>query len=190
MNFADFLNQTHQVHNEIKCDIQIMTRGLMYHFKHPEVHDLLPDLSSIEDWLFMRDPDGDSDVSRVHFMLLREPTGAQTKLWKRMTKLTIQLFKSYWERVESEINLFDSNNAYFDVWEFKNPAAEEGEAGIKYVGMRNRFTGLQHGIVRCLMPGGGIVEATFKDGCAHGLYRAIFAEKIWIRVCKNDDLLA
>ena len=88
-NFSDFLEQTHQVHSEIKCDIQIMSRGLMYHMNHPELYDLLPDLSSIEDWLFMRDPDGDTDVSRVHFMLLREPAGAQTKLWKRMTKMTI-----------------------------------------------------------------------------------------------------
>ena len=45
-------------------DIQVITRGLTYDRLHPEVAGLFPETNTLEDWLFMRDPEGASAVTK------------------------------------------------------------------------------------------------------------------------------
>ena len=52
----DFKAESEKVHEDIKKDMRTLANGLVYHYKHPEVHHVIPDESTIEDWFWMRDP--------------------------------------------------------------------------------------------------------------------------------------
>ena len=51
--------------------------------------------------------------------------------------------------------------------------------------MRHRETLKRHGVVRCVMKGGGVVDATYKNGVPHGLYVHVKSNDTTIKLCKD-----
>ena len=51
-------------------------------------------------------------------------------------------------------------------------------------------TAVEHGIVRQIDPVGGIIEASYKRGKVHGLYRLIRANLVRIWICRDGNRLA
>lgn len=151
---------------------------------HPEVGKLLPDDSCFEDWLFMKDPEGSSNLSKTHFMLSREPASEsreQNFLWRQLRHMSLLTFKKYWDLFEDSCPLFDEENAYFHVWEHE---------GIKISGMRHKETGERHGICREILPSYGVVEASYKNGKINGIQRLIFEDKVIFCLLKEGKVLA
>ena len=79
--------------------------------------------------------------------------------------MSIDLFDVYWKKVETSAPMIDVANSNYGYW--------EDEDGWKYYGMRHRVTGERHGIVRWVMPGGFISEASYLNGQETGLKRFI-----------------
>ena len=52
-------------------------------------------------------------------------------------------------------------------------------------GMRKKLTKKRHGIVRIVEPNGPIIEATYKDGALHGMYRRIDKDGVQMQISEN-----
>lgn len=90
--------------------------------------------------------------------------------WSKLRRMSFDLYQKYWDRVE-ETDSVDSKpmilierdqhgvmctHCTIESWEEDKPIKS-------YVGLINKSTGREHGIVRCATPM-YIEEATFKDG--------------------------
>ena len=49
---------------------------------------------------------------------------------------------------------------------------------------------VDHGVVRHIAPNGTVIEATFKQGRIHGLYRLVCDDEVYISVEKEGKALA
>ena len=109
------------------------SRGLLHELHHPEVTELIPALSTFDDWLFMRDPEGFTVHTKLHQLLKSEPitdSREVTFLWRQLRPLTLLGFEKFWKLVdEKESLIIDVDEAYYDVWE---------EEGAQVFGMRHR----------------------------------------------------
>jgi hypothetical protein len=74
--------------------------------------------------------------------------------------MSVEVFTRFWRRVDPSNPLFTKTNLEYQKWRAN---------GITNYGMKDKVTGLPHGIVRQVKPGGWIHESTFKDGKLHGL---------------------
>ena len=115
---------------------------------------------------------------------------AETKLWVSMRRMSIDLLQKYWDRVEDTAPMLDVANARFDSWwdsrgrKCVGMTKEDGSAGVALTSDLTR-----HGICRTIRMGKRIIEATYKDGKNHGLYRDIFPDSVFIGLYREGDLL-
>ena len=91
--------------------------------------------------------------------------GWTLEMWRRMKPMTIELFQTYWSKIELEVPLMDYSKAIYKEW--------RGHNDWRYSGMCIRTTGKKHGIVRMVAPNGDICEGSFKNEKRHGLCRKI-----------------
>jgi hypothetical protein len=172
------------VAQDVRRDLRVQASGLLYHFGRPDMHDLLPVEARFSDWLKVQDPDSMSDVSSIQRALNSTPIGADPEIvlwWERQRQMSIELFQTFWRRVEDQAPMFDAANAIYDAWE---------EDGVEMHGMRHLITGEEHGIVRYVWPGGRIIEGTYKNGQSHGLFRAVLQDEVYINLFKDGCLIA
>jgi hypothetical protein len=125
-----------------------------------------------------------SDTSvfeRVTRMLRLAPRNANStcvNLWSQLQPLNVEWLHEYWAMVDQDSPMMDLENCHYDEWE---------EQGKIRLGMRHRITGKRHGIVRTIDPNGTVVEATYKNGRMHGVYRWICDEEIRMQVSQDGQ---
>ena len=64
----------------------------------------------MDKWLEIRDPLVAKSVPKICHMLIQTPDSANKeaiKIWKRMRRLSVDIFERYWTRVESEASLLN-----------------------------------------------------------------------------------
>ena len=107
------------------------------------------------------------------------------ELYLKMPMTQLALFQKYWNLVESNYSMLDYANSRYEIW-------QEDFCGQRYQchGMKHKVSGLRHGIVRWVMPGQWISEATYRNGERHGLMRDIYPKRVSISLFKYDGLRA
>ena len=90
---------------------------------------------------------------------------AAVENWKRLKPLSLQEWENHWQLAEQDgpqENFLNDGAVEYAAWE---------HYGKTCYGMRKKLTKKRHGIVRIVEPNGPIIEATYKDGALHGMYR-------------------
>lgn len=91
--------------------------------------------------------------------------------------MSFEEFEKKWKQVDDgEKPTFHADNVEYATWE---------QYGKQFFGMRRKVTHKRHGVVRIVEPNGPIIEATYKDGALHGLYRRIDKDGVRVQVSKN-----
>lgn len=96
-----------------------------------------------------------------------------------MKRITIELLLENWVKVEPNLPLIEPANQFFDEW--------EDDDGVKCDGMRRRETLKPHGIVRCVVPNGNVMDATYNNGLRHGLQVNVTQTHTAIELYKNGE---
>ena len=171
---------------ELRRELQLSVRALLYHIdhrrSHSELNQILPKVGSFEDWLKMRDPEDETGVRDCQIMLQAPPAEAgeeELQLWNEMARMSLPLFIKY--KIDKE-PLFDTANTCLDVWE-----TDDRE---KCYGMRHKETAEKHGIVRTVEQNGVIREAQYKNGVLHGLSREILVNSATVAVYREGEEVA
>ena len=110
-------------------------------------------------------------------MLQSEAKNAPKKiqdLWNMLKPLTVEYLSEKVQLVDADYKLINSEAEYAE-WE---------RYEFECYGLRHKQTGLDHGVVRGVKSK-WILEGTFKDGQAHGLFRTIEEDSIIINLWKR-----
>ena len=118
-------------------------------------------------------------------MLSTEPVTRSVmnmSLWKRMKPISLQMLGKYWQMVDPERPLIDTDNAEYKEWE---------ESYYRVAGMVRKSNGKLHGIVRSVhRSNGAISEIMWKDERWHGLQRRIHNRKVQVRLYRDGTFMA
>ena len=93
-------------------------------------------------------------------MLKSKPIGADEVAFANSNRMTIEILKAFWQKVSPHLTIEAGDEASYNEWEDKY--------GHKNQGMRMP-DGARHGIVRMIVFGHFIEEATFYEDKPHGL---------------------
>ena len=104
------------------------------------------------------------------------------EFWTKMKILTIPFFERYWRQVEPFLPMIDLDLTKYAEW-----ATSDGTFNF---GMRHKFNGKMHGIVRRINKNGDIVEASWKHGKMHGFSRYITSLVVYVRLWKDGKIVA
>jgi len=96
--------------------------------------------------------------------------------------MSVEQYERFWRKVEPDSPLFVNEHVV------NLEYAEWKQNGIMHYGMRDKTTGLSHGIVRQVKPNGWVHESTFKEGKLHGLSRQILGgSDVWVELFQNGQ---
>lgn len=113
-----------------------------------------------------------------------DPTGAANDIkefWKRMRSMDVELLTKYRKMVDPNTPNITPSQCDYSRWKTE---------GYIFSGLKHKYTGLAHGIVKVIKPDEFIEEGTYKDGKVYGLVRTVFRDKVQISLFGADYRLA
>lgn len=99
-----------------------------------------------------------------------------------MRPLDLAALKKYWVLADPDDQRLNLLSVGFTEW--------VDDQGYEYAGMKDKETGLEHGVVRVVKPNEWMAERTYRNGRIHGLNRLVSENSVRITLYKDGDVMA
>lgn len=121
---------------------------------------------------------------RGNNLLLAEPEGVSEAIvfWKMLKPLDLTVLRKFWLLADPKEKRLELKRVSFTTWTDND--------GLIYTGMKEKDTGLSHGVVRVIKPDKWVSERTYRKGQIHGLSRQVSKDSVRVMLFKDGEEIA